>query len=112
MMKPEPSDCASRVTGAPPRPPPPPNWPNRSPKGVPANGFAGCCTVTFWSVEMLTTAGWSLATMSAKLIGAPARGAAALIVPGSFCATCAAVAGCWSTSDAAVPPRRRAPVRA
>jgi hypothetical protein len=38
---------------------------------------------------MLTTAGCSLATMSAKLIGAPALGAAAEIAPGSFCAVCA-----------------------
>jgi hypothetical protein len=30
-----------------------------------------------------------LGTMSAKLIGAPALGAAALIAPGSFCAVCA-----------------------
>ena len=42
--------------------------------------------------EMLTTAGCSFATMSAKLMGAPGFGAAAWIVPGSFCAVCA-VAG-------------------
>ncbi len=44
------------------------------------------CTGTRCLVEMLTTAGCSLATRSAKDIGAPARGASA-DVPGPFCAT-------------------------
>ena len=79
--------------------------------GVPANGFCCCWTVTFCVVEMLTTAGCSRATMSAKLIGAPARGALAWIAPGSFCAACAS-AGCWMASVAAVPPSKRAPVKA
>src|SRR3546814_7825876 len=46
MMKPEPSDCASRVCGCPGRP-------NRLPNGVPAKGF---WTSTCWRVEILTTA--------------------------------------------------------
>ncbi len=62
-----------------------------------------------WVVEMLTTAGWSFATMSAKLIGAPALGATALIAPGSFWACCAP-SGCWSVIVAAAPPSNRAPV--
>ncbi|WP_287979953.1 hypothetical protein [Sphingomonas sp.] len=48
--------------------------------------------------------------MSAKLIGAPARGALAWIAPGSFCATCA-VEG-WRARVAAAPPRRSALVMA
>jgi hypothetical protein len=47
------------------------------------------CTFTFWRVEMLTTAGCNWAVRSAKLAGAPARGAMADIFWASFCATCA-----------------------
>jgi hypothetical protein len=59
-------------------------------------------------VEMLTTDGWSRATRSAKLIGAPAGGAAGAMAPGSFCAVCAKLG--WKVNVAAVPPRRRAAV--
>ena len=41
---------------------------------MPANGLACCFWTIVCLVEMLTTAGCSFATMSAKLIGAPARG--------------------------------------
>ena len=79
---------------------PPPRWPKNCSNGVPANGLPDG-TVTRCVVEMLTTAGWSFATMSAKLIGAPARGAAALIAPGSFCAVCAEMAEGWTAGVAA-----------
>ncbi|PAV68214.1 hypothetical protein WR25_08057 [Diploscapter pachys] len=87
MTKPEPNDAPSRFTGAP--CPPMPMPPNRSPKGVPENG---------------------LATMSAKLIGAPERGTLAWMAPGSFWA-CWATLGC-SASVAVAPPRRSALVMA
>ena len=48
---------------------------------------------------------------AAKRIGAPARGAAALIVPGAFCAT-GAPTGCWSVSVATAAPPSRTAVRA
>ena len=107
MMKPDPSDWPSRVTGGPFGWPPP----KKSPNGVPAKGLF-CWTVTFCVVEILTTAGCSFATMSAKLIGAPARGAAAEMAPGSFWATCADDGADWMAIEAAVPPINRAVVRA
>ena len=82
MMKPEPSDCASRVCGC-------CCWPLRRPnisaKGVPANGLE--FTSIRWRVAMFTTAGWSCCVRSAKLDGAPARGTIRSMVPSSFCAT-------------------------
>jgi hypothetical protein len=100
MMKPEPSDCASRVVGC-------PRLPNRSANGVPWNGLV--LTVIRWRVEMLTTAGCSCSTRSAKLAGAPPRGTTRAIALSSFCATCAP-AGKPVMSVAAAPPSSRAVV--
>jgi len=58
-------------------------------------------------VEMLTTAGCSRSARLAKLAGAPG-GAAAAIIPGSFCAVCAPSG--LRLKVAAAPPRRMAPV--
>ena len=88
--------------------------PNSSPNGVPANGLACCFWTIVCLVEMFTTAGWSRATMSAKLIGAPGLGTTAWIAPGSFWATWPvpeAVPG-WSASVAVAPPSSRALVMA
>ena len=102
MMKPEPSDCASRVCGwACPPPSPPLRRLNSSAKGVPAKGLF--CTSTRWRVAILTTAGWSCAVRSAKLAGAPATGTTRSITAPSFCATCAP-SGEPVISEMAAPP--------
>src|SRR3569833_4743482 len=62
------------------------------------NGSAWSFTGMRCSVEMLTTAGWSLATRSAKDIGAPGRGARDE-VPGAFCGACAPACHVASETD-------------
>jgi hypothetical protein len=111
MMKPDPSEVASRVTGRPSGVSPP--WPKRrksSSNGVPENGLALVTSIRC-VVEMLTTAGCKRAARSAKLSGAPARGTTGAIAPGAFCATCAPT-GCWSVRVAVAPPASSAAVMA
>ena len=108
MMKPEPSEPASRVRGWAPFAPLPllpqshcfhcrsraalllsPCWLGSNWRKNCSNGSCCCFTGTRCLVEILTTAGCSFATRSAKDIGAPARGASA-DVPGAFCANLSA----------------------
>ena len=99
-MKPEPSEVASRVTGWPSSPcccswkrlknsssglPLPPPVPGLRLRPLPIS--------TFWVVETLTTAGARRAVRSAKLIGAPGRGAVAAAIGRSFWAGGAAAGG-------------------
>jgi hypothetical protein len=68
-MKPEPSDCASRVWGCPALRRRQKAFERRAGKRIGAARHR-----TFWRVEMLTTAGCNWLVRSAKLDGAP-RGA-------------------------------------